>query len=649
MNRAESNFWELVVHASPACRGYRFGRYFAVAEGDTLSREIGAFTDGGRAGLHFRKTPFCVTARVTLRSLLAAALALLALPLAAQAPGEDSAVRIPACDRACLIGHLQEHMKALAARDPSALPLAESVRFTENNVLIPVGDGLWDTVTAVDEIGLEAADPSTGNAAWFGSVKENGAPAIYAVRIHVSDGEIDEIESVVHRKTSLPAPFGDVSRMVHDPEFNQVLPPEQRRSRERMLSIADAYFDTVQVNDGQVFAPFSEDCGRLENGISTTAPPPGGGGGNAAAIASGCRAQFELGLYRINKRVRRDFFIVDEERGVAVGRGFFDHANEWDRYLLTNGREMRTALKWPNSITLLEAFRIKNAEIQRIEAVFTYVPYFMHNPFWGPSSQPPVHPVQPRICDGGCLGSMARQAVRAMVGNGWRRLEWGDRVGYSENSVGLRVGEGIWATVTAVDPDPLIVTDAKSGKAVWIGRIEEHGQPAWAAFTVSAADDRIGGIEALIRRKEYGAPYAEPAAGAAPDYPALPTARRTDRAAMEAIADAVHAAMNSRGAAPAGIGANCHWHVNGQDVGDCRSPFGGPALARIEAVRDRTLLAANGERGLLVYRFFEDLPGVGSGYPLTYQVIEVFRFEAGELVDINAFTSELPFGMKPHG
>ena len=218
--------------------------------------------------------------RITFGRTLLAGLALsaawAATPVSAQAPGEDSAVRVPACDRACLIGFLQGHMQALAARDPAQAKLASGVRFTENNVLLPVGDGLWDTVTAVDASGLEAADPSTGNAAWFGSVKENGRPAIYAVRIHVTNGAIDEIESVVHRRTALPAPFGDVTKMVHDAEFNAVLAPEQRRPRERMLSIADAYFDTVQLNDGQVFAPFSDDCGRLENGISTTAPPPGG-------------------------------------------------------------------------------------------------------------------------------------------------------------------------------------------------------------------------------------------------------------------------------------------------------------------------------------------------------------------------------------
>jgi hypothetical protein len=583
--------------------------------------------------------------------LLAGALAFSAVPAAAQAPGEASAVRVPECDRACLIGHLQDHMKALAARDPAQVKLASGVRFTENNVLLPVGDGLWDTVTRVDATGLEAADPSTGNAAWFGSVVENGRPAIYAVRVHVTNGAIDEIESVVHRKTALPAPFGDVTRLVHDPEFSEVLPPEQRRPRERMLAVADGYFSTVELNDGQVLTEFTDDCARLENGISTTAPTPGSAGGNAAAIASGCRAQFELGIYRINKRVRRDFFIIDEERGVAVGRGMFDHANEWDKYLLTNGREMRTALKWPNSITLLEAFRVRDGKISRIEAVFTYVPYFMHNPFWGPSAEPPVEAPQPAECDTACVEANTRAVMAAYPVRGqWASLPWADRVGYAENSVGIRVNEGIWQGVTAVDASPLVIADAQTGKGVWIGRIEEHGQPSWAAITVTSNGRRISDIDALIRRKEYGAPYVEPAA--APSFDLVPQNRRTPRAAMIAGADAFYAAMNAHdGKAPAGLADTCKWLVNGQDVGACAPPFAGPVLAGIKQVRDREVLAVDEARGLVVYRAFEDLPasaGREGSYPLTYQVIELFRFVDGKIERVEAFTSELPYGMRPH-
>ena len=596
---------------------------------------------GGGKGRTF--AAFCV------HPLLAALLASTAAPAMAQAPGEDSAVLDTSCDRACLLAALKDHMRALATRDPAAMKLARDVVFTENNVVLPVGDGLWDTVTAVDATGLELADPRTGQAAWFGSVKENGVPAIYAVRIRLRHGLIDQIETVVHRKTGLPAPFGDVTVMQHDAAFAEVLPTASRRPRERMLAIADSYFDTVELNDGQVFAPFSQDCARLENGISTTAPTPGSTGGNAASIASGCRDQFLLGLYRINKRVReRQYPLVDEERGVVVASGFFDHANEWDRYLLTNGREMRTALKWPNSITLLEAFRIKDAEIQRIEAVFTYVPYFMHNPFAGAAPVPSPAPVA--ACSDGCLADLTKRVMGAYVSRDTAALPWAAKVGYAENSVGIRVDEGIWRSVTAIDANPLVVADSQTGKAVWIGRIEEHGQPAWAAVTVAADGERIGALDVLVRRKEYGAPYAEPAPAsrAKGELAPLPPASRTSRDQMQAAAGRFMNAMEANSAAPADVGADCHWFVNGQDMGLCAPTFGSAPLARIERMRDRSLLAADEARGIAVFRAFEDLPASdGSGHPLTYQVNLLLHFDAGKITRVEAFTSELPFGMKP--
>ena len=584
--------------------------------------------------------------------LTAAALALPALALAmpapalAQAPGEESAVFDETCRYDCLIGLMNDHMRALSERDPSTLPLAGDVVFTENNVPLELGQGLWRTVGGVDDSGLVVADETTGHAAWFGAVRENDHSAFYAVRIHVADGLIDEIETVVHRQTGLPAPFGNPVNMPHFSEFAEILPEEERRPRERMLAIADSYFDTVELNDGQVFAPFSEDCSRLENGILTTAVREGDQN-SAAAIASGCRDQFLLGLYKINKRIRRDLPLVDEKRGVVVASGFFDHANEFDRYLLTNGREMRTALKWPNSITLIEAFRIRNAEIQRIEATFTYVPYFMHNIFWGPEADFPLYAPRPDECDEDCLSANAEALVSAMVGNRWEDLNWSSNpVGYAENSVGIRVGESIWRTVTAVDEAPLIVSDAQTGKAVWIGRIEEHGQPAWAAITMLSDGAAIGGVDVTVRRSEYGAPFAEPTT--ATEYGLLPRDQRTSREDMTDASARFFAALESNGPAPGIFADGCSWLVNGQDLGPCAASFGSPGLAGIEKVRDVQLLAVDEARGLAVYRQFEDKPAAdGVSYPLTYQVIELARFENGKITQIEAFTSELPYGMRP--
>jgi hypothetical protein len=323
---------------------------------------------------------------ITAKAAALAAGLLAVTPLPAQAPGQPSAVIDRRCDRGCLIGVVREYLRALVAHDPAALPVAGTMMFTENDVAMPLGKGLWGTISGIAPDGLEVADAETGQAAWFGVIRENGDPAYLGLRLHVSKGRIDEVETIVVRKEGLPLPFGDPDKVAHDPAFQEVLPAEQRRPRERLVAVAQSYFNTVELNDGQVFAPFDPDCARLENGISTTSAASGasGGSGNAAAIAGGCEAQFRLGIYRINKRVReRRFPLVDEERGIVVATGFFDHANSFDRYKLTDGKEMKTALKWPNSISLLEAFRIRDGRIHRIEALFTYVPYFMHNPWAG--------------------------------------------------------------------------------------------------------------------------------------------------------------------------------------------------------------------------------------------------------------------------
>jgi len=315
---------------------------------------------------------------------LAATFASQALPAAAQVPGQSTAYKAITCDRACLIGFVHRYMDALTYKDRSRAPFAKDVVFTENDVVMPIGKGLWGTISGASETGLELADPSTGQAAWFGLVQEHGSPAYYAMRIRVKGGQIADVETVVHRQAGLPAPFGDVTKYKHDPAFAEALAPAQKRPRERLRAVADSYFNTVELNDGMVFAPFDAECERTENGITTTKADPASIG-TAAGIAQGCEAQFKLGIYRINKRVRdRRYPLIDEERGVVVATGFFDHANTFDSYQTTDGKTMKTALKWPNSISLMEAFKIRDGKIYRIEAIFTYVPYAMHNPWATP-------------------------------------------------------------------------------------------------------------------------------------------------------------------------------------------------------------------------------------------------------------------------
>jgi hypothetical protein len=149
------------------------------------------------------------------------------------------------------------------------------------------------------------ADPSTGNAAWFGSVRENGA----CRRLWRCASTSTSGRSTRSRAWSTAAPRfprrSATSKTWSTSRILRILPPEAApQPRERLLAIADTYFDTVERNDGQVFARSP----RIARGLKTaSAPPPRPRAAQASAanIASGCREQFELGLYRINKRVRR--------------------------------------------------------------------------------------------------------------------------------------------------------------------------------------------------------------------------------------------------------------------------------------------------------------------------------------------------------
>jgi len=316
-----------------------------------------------------------------IRISLAALSLTLAAPVAAQSWGERTALPRGDCDRTCLEGFVKSYVSALAAKDPSRAPFADDARFTENSVEMPIGDGLWGTVSDVKaEDGLIPADTFTGNVAWFGHAYEHGNLIFLAIRLKVDNQKITEAETVISRKTGMPLIFGS-GKEPHHPSWTEIMPKEKRPPRSRLRAIADSYFNTVEYNDGTVFAPFHDDCSRLENGISTTTASADSS--NSASVAEGCENQFKLGIYRINKQLReRRYALIDEERGIVVGTNFFDHANYFDEYELTDGRTMKTLLKWPNSLSIMEAFKIVDGKIYTIEANFDYVPYGMHSPWF---------------------------------------------------------------------------------------------------------------------------------------------------------------------------------------------------------------------------------------------------------------------------
>lgn len=600
----------------------------------------------------------------------------LAPPLAAQAPGERSAVIASDCDRACLLSLVHSYMDALVHKDPHRAPFASAVRFTENDVEMPIGhDGLWGSITAASSKGLEVADVTTGNAAWFSTVEEHGAPAYFALRIKVVDRQITEVETVVQRRAA-KAPFGNPAQVTHDPAFWELLPPSQRRERERLIAIANGYFSTVEQNDGQLFTAFDPDCQRNENGISTTR-----GRFGAAAIAQGCEAQFKLGLYRINKRVReRRFPIVDVERGVVVATGFFDHANTFDSYRTTDGKTHATLLKWPNSISLMEAFKIRDGKIYRIEAIFTYVPYFMHSP-WVAVPAPADAPeretersgARSAPCDRDCLIGMADRYMDALVAKDPARLPWAKRVRYTENSVSLMIGDGIWGTISDHSSTPLQAADPATGNVAWFGLVHEHGAPAYYAMRLKVVGGRISEVETVIDRKGNPGPFGDP-----DKYvhdPAftqvLAPSERVSRRKLIATVDGYFSTLQRNdGTIRTRFDPDCQRLENG--ISTTKGSFGAAAVSQgcesqlklgfykvDDRLRARRFPLVDPERGVVVamayidhaarYDTYTTTDGQTHKtlvkYPNTLGLMEMFKIRSGRIYRIEAMFTFLPYYM----
>ena len=53
------------------------------------------------------------------------------------------------CERACLEDFVNQYLDGLVAHSAFSLPLASRVRFSENNQLLELGDGLWNVTTGV--------------------------------------------------------------------------------------------------------------------------------------------------------------------------------------------------------------------------------------------------------------------------------------------------------------------------------------------------------------------------------------------------------------------------------------------------------------------------------------------------------------------
>lgn len=248
------------------------------------------------------------------------------------------------CDRACLADLLTQYIDALVAHDPSVLPLADKVKFTEDSRALQPGEGLWQTATAKGGFRHDYLDTTRQVAAAHVQIMEGGNQALLSVLLHVQDRKISGIETLVQRITPdsrfQPTELGGPIRGMDDP-----VPAGQGMARADMIRTALTYTEGLRIGsfiDGGT--PFAEGTYRVENGVIMAGP--------------GC-GRDDCDMYAQNiilhPGIIASVAAVDEENGTVLLWMNFGHTG--DSYGVGNALVTFEAFKvWGNEIHSINAF-----------------------------------------------------------------------------------------------------------------------------------------------------------------------------------------------------------------------------------------------------------------------------------------------------
>jgi hypothetical protein len=289
------------------------------------------------------------------RAALIAALTTLGCLDAGAAPAAQ-----PLCDRSCLAGFITQYVDAVVAHDPSRLTLAPDVKITEDSKSAKLGEGLWKSSTGKGTFRQDYLDVRRQVAASHVVIQEGETQALCSVLLHVKDGRIAGIETLIQRVAPgarmKPTELGKPIRGMNDP-----VPARKKQARESMIKTALTYTEGLRVGsfiDGGT--PFAPETYRVENG--------------AILAGEGC-GRDDCGMYSQNLMVHPSIIgnvaAVDEENGVVL---------LWMNFGFTN------SYGDGNSLVTFEAFKVWGGQIHAINAFFRPMPVGTGR-FW-PSSDP---------------------------------------------------------------------------------------------------------------------------------------------------------------------------------------------------------------------------------------------------------------------
>ena len=276
--------------------------------------------------------------------------------------GGRTASAASTCDRECLRGTMTTFLHALLRHDASKVPVADTVRVTEDGIEKPLANvGLLGTVTRLRGYRQDILDERAGMAGAAVVVEEAGAPVLLVVRLKVVDQRITEIETVATRSRTEGLIFNIDGLSAPSEEMNYAPRPEQLGSRQEMIDAAMHY--PTGLNAAKTFAavnaPFAPDAYRYENGQVMAGPD--------CKFSPGCQniSTQSLAIFERLGDVSTRLIGVDERLGVVWLRMAWGVRQEGGEQL-----------------TVWESFKVYDGQIHAVEAFMKILPVELRSGGW---------------------------------------------------------------------------------------------------------------------------------------------------------------------------------------------------------------------------------------------------------------------------
>ena len=282
----------------------------------------------------------------TLKPGLVAGLLLIAFAAAA----DTARAAAGNCDRECLRGFVTRYLDALIAHNPGALPVAGSVKFTEDSAQMKLGDGLWKSASGFRTYRQDVLDVRQGVAGSQVVIEEGGSPVLLELRLKVVDQKITEVETMTVRNQKEGVLFNVAGLQTAAKTMAVVPDRSQIPTRQEAIKIAEFYPAGLKVGSFvSVDAPFASNAYRMENGVTTAGP------GCSRAGCENIKTQTIIKHPGITHRLAA----VDEELGIVLLRMDFGETSSYGP---------------GNALIAWEAFKIYGGQIHAVEAFMRYMP-----------------------------------------------------------------------------------------------------------------------------------------------------------------------------------------------------------------------------------------------------------------------------------